>query len=98
MKYSLIALMIMFLTPFPVFSGEGKKSFKSSCHTCHIKNQASYAPIDKASSQWTRFFKRKKHKRKTGIVLVKTIHEKDLKIILNYLMKEKTSLLMERHG
>lgn len=72
---------------FSVHAASGKSTFKEKCLSCHNSSKASIvAPIDKSSSQWKRFFKRKKHKRKAKIALLSEMNEEQLAEILVYLI------------
>jgi len=48
---------------------DGETLFKSKCGQCHKNGGEApvFSPVKFASSQWERFFKREKHKRKKDI-------------------------------
>ena len=50
-------------------AGDGETLFKSKCAQCHTSGGEApvFSPVKFASSQWERFFKREKHKRKKDI-------------------------------
>lgn len=49
-------------------AGDGETLFIQKCGKCHKKGEAPvFAPVKYASSQWKRFFERKKHRRKADI-------------------------------
>ncbi len=81
-------LLFLFLSvAFPVHADSGKILYKSLCHSCHVDAATkAIAPIDKASSQWKRFFKRNKHQRKSEINLKSKFDDPQLEIILAYLI------------
>ncbi len=49
-------------------AGNGESLFIQKCGECHKQGEAPvFAPVKYASSQWERFFERKKHRRKADI-------------------------------
>ncbi len=51
------------------FAADGKDVFINKCGSCHKSGgeAAAFAPTKYASTQWSRFFERDKHKRKKDI-------------------------------
>ncbi len=76
--------MILFSTQAPCQDGE--TLFMTKCGSCHKAGGEvkTFAPVKYASSQWKRFFKRNKHKRKKDIGDLFTAGE--LELIKEYLM------------
>ena len=82
-----VGLITGLMLSSPVYALSGKAEFKKSCLKCHQEKKAKrVAPIDKASSQWKRFFKRKKHRRKYKVELAANLDQRQIKAILNYLI------------
>lgn len=63
----LFLILIFFLFSSVSYGDDGKSIFLSKCTSCHGASASAVSPVDKVSSQWKRFFKRNKHKRKQDI-------------------------------
>lgn len=65
----LMVLALFLLCPISYSGTDGETLFISKCGKCHKKGGESpvFGPVKYASSQWERFFRRNKHKRKKDI-------------------------------
>jgi len=81
--------VLLFQFSLFLYSGgrKEKELFVAKCGQCHKSSGSAplFAPNKYASSQWKRFFKRKKHKRKKDIS--KIVSPADQKLILKYLVE-----------
>ncbi len=88
LRYALftIWITIFILGVSPVYGGPGKEMFAQKCLNCHINSEETEVvnPVDKASMQWRRFFKRHKHNRFKDISELLTPEDKQQ--ILEYLV------------
>lgn len=88
MKIFVFFLVIIALLSFgihPNYAIDGKSLFIQKCGACHGNGVKAFAPTKYASSQWERFFKRNKHKRKKDIS--SNFTQSELSMIKEYLIK-----------
>ena len=82
----IFAILFMYLIPH-TWGVNGREIYFSKCGACH-KNDgqaSSFAPTKYASTQWKRFFKRNKHKRKKNIDSIFT--KEEITLVQDYLVK-----------
>ncbi len=82
----LIALGIFIFQPMSYSGRDGETLFLNKCGNCHSESGEApiFGPVKYASSQWERFFKRKKHNRKKDIS--GEVTDEELAIIKEYLI------------
>lgn len=78
--------IFLFIQVNPLFAETGQELFYNNCLKCHRAKNQVIAPVDKASSQWRRFFKRNKHQRRYKIDLSPIVSEMGLKKIIDFLI------------
>lgn len=85
--FSVFIFLFLFWKVGTVSAATGQELFYNTCLQCHqSKISHEVAPVDKASTQWRRFFKRKKHKRRHKVDLSPIYTRADLKKILDFLI------------
>ena len=67
---------------------DGKAIYITKCGSCHKSGGEAkiFAPTKYASSQWKRFFKRKKHKRRYKDIS-SLVSKKDINVVKEYLVQ-----------
>ena len=84
--FTMLLLGLLVICPPLTGAEDGETLFKSKCAQCHTSGGEApvFSPVKFASSQWERFFKRNKHKRKKDISGV--ISSADQESIKQYLI------------
>ncbi|KPA16114.1 cytochrome CBB3 [Candidatus Magnetomorum sp. HK-1] len=80
-------ILLIFIWVSMSMASNGREVFLNKCGSCHQENGdvKAFAPSKYASTQWRRFFRRNKHKRKKDISELFT--ESELKDVMEYLIR-----------
>jgi mono/diheme cytochrome c family protein len=80
-------ICMIFIWASTSMASSGRDIFLNKCGSCHQENGSvkTFAPSKYASTQWRRFFRRNKHKRKKDISDLFT--ENEFKAVMEYLIK-----------
>jgi len=80
-------ILLIFIWASISMASSGREVFLNKCGSCHQENGVvkAFAPSKYASTQWRRFFRRDKHKRKKDISDLFT--ENEIKAVMDYLIR-----------